>query len=109
LLELVDWSNTHITTENFNSVNYISEGFLSRYKFKFKEHENSFWKDFGTIVAAGAMVIASAAATVFTLGAGTPLLVGAGIAAAALVGGALIKEGIDEIVTYKKVKDGKKV
>lgn len=105
-----NYDNTHVTTEDINDVNCISEGFLSRYSFGYKEKENSAWKDIGKIVAIGAGVILSAAATVFTLGLATPLVIGVGaaIAGGGLLVGAMIKEGVDEVVTWAQKTSNRK-
>ena len=62
-----DWKMTHVTTEDINDVNYISEGFLSRYTFEFKK-TGGIWGWIGAIVATIALV----AATVFSFGAAAP-------------------------------------
>lgn len=72
---------TYVTTEDINDVNYISEGFLSRYTFKFKKKSSSLWSKIGKIAAITAGVVALAAATVFTAGA-----VGAAVGGTALAG-----------------------
>jgi hypothetical protein len=58
---------THVTTEDINDVNYISEGFLSRYTFEFKK-TGGIWGIIGAIVATVVLV----AATVFSFGAAAP-------------------------------------
>ena len=77
---------THVTTEDINDVNYISEGFLSRYQFKFKKKSSSLFGGIlkGMAIAVG--VVALAAATVFTAGAAGALAAGATIAGAASAG-----------------------
>ena len=72
---------TYVTTEDINDVNYISEGFLSRYTFKFKKKSSSLWSKIGKIGLITAGVVALAAATVFTAGA-----VGAAVGGASLAG-----------------------
>lgn len=72
---------TYVTTEDINDVNYVSEGFLSRYTFKFKKKSSSLWSKIGKIGLITAGVVALAAATVFTAGA-----VGAAVAGASLAG-----------------------
>ena len=77
---------THVTTEDINDVNYISEGFLSRYQFKFKKKSSSLFGSIlkGMTIAVG--VVALAAATVFTAGAAGALVAGATVAGAASAG-----------------------
>ena len=62
-----DWKMTHVTTEDINNVNYISEGFLSRYTFEFKK-TGGIWGWIGAVVATIALV----AAAVFSFGAAAP-------------------------------------
>ena len=73
---------THVTTEDINDVNYISEGFLSRYTFKFKRKSSSLWSKIGSIALITAAVVGVAAACVFTAGAA------GAVAATATVAGA---------------------
>jgi hypothetical protein len=57
-----------VTVDNINGVNYISEGFLSRYHYYFKRKKGSIWS---SILKVGALVVGAAAlavATVFTCG-----------------------------------------
>ena len=72
-------SKTHVTTEDINDVNYVSEGFLSRYSFKFEKKSSSLWGKIATITAIGIGVVALAAATVCSGGL-------AGVATGALAG-----------------------
>lgn len=62
-------NKTHVNVSDFNGLNYISEGFLSRYKFKFKKKSSSIWKKIGMIVGAVVAVAAIVVASVFTFGA----------------------------------------
>ena len=59
---------THVTTEDINDVNFISEGFLSRYSFDFKHKSSALWGKIGKIVAVGVGVIALAASAIVTGG-----------------------------------------
>ena len=72
-------SKTHVTTEDINDVNYISEGFLSRYSFRFQVKSSSLWGKIGKVAAIGVGAIALAAATVASGGL-------AGVAAGAISG-----------------------
>ena len=60
---------THVTTKDIYDVNYISEGFLSRYAFKFEKKKSGLWGKIGKAVLAVGMVVALAAAAVYTGGA----------------------------------------
>lgn len=77
---------TYVTTEDINDVNYISEGFLSRYQFKFKKKSSSLWGKIGKIAAITAGVVALGAATVFTAGAAGALVAGSTLAGAVTAG-----------------------
>jgi len=78
-------SKTHVTTEDINDVNFISEGFLSRYSFKFKKKSSGLWGSLGTALLVGVGIAAVAAACVF---AGPAIAAAAGtIAGAAAAGG----------------------
>ena len=73
---------THVTTEDINDVNFISEGFLTRYSFKFKKKSSGLFGKILKGVAIGVGVVALAAATVVTAG-------GALGAAGVIAGGAM--------------------
>lgn len=77
---------TYVTTEDINDVNYVSEGFLSRYQFRFKKKSSSLWSKIGTIAAITAGVVALGAATVFTAGAAGALVAGSTLAGAVTAG-----------------------
>ena len=77
---------TYVTTEDINDVNYVSEGFLSRYQFKFKQKSSSLWGKIGKIAAITAGVVALGAATVFTAGAAGALVAGSTLAGAVTAG-----------------------
>lgn len=64
---------THVTTENLNSLNYISEGFLNRYSFEFKPKKSSIWGKILKITGIVAAVAVAAVATIYTCGATTPI------------------------------------
>lgn len=77
---------TYVTTEDINDVNYVSEGFLSRYQFKFKKKSSGLWGKIGKIAAITAGVVALGAATVFTAGAAGALVAGSTLAGAVTAG-----------------------
>ena len=86
---------TYVTTEDINDVNYVSEGFLSRYQFRFKKKSSSLWSKIGKITAITAGVVALGAATVFTAGAlaAGSTLAGALAAGGTALGGVLVAGG----------------
>ena len=89
---------TYVTTSDINDVNYVSEGFLSRYSFKFKKKSSSLWSKIGKIALIASSVVAVGAATVFTAGAAGAIIVGSSvngaiIAGATAVGNVLVAAG----------------
>ena len=74
-------NNTHVETSTPSGINFISEGFMSRYKFDIKPKHEEGWKKALKIVGIAAAVVAVAAACVFTAGAAAAAI-GAGVAAA---------------------------
>ncbi len=77
---------TYVTTSDINDVNYVSEGFLSRYSFKFKKKSSSLWSKIGKIALIASSVVAVGAATLFTVGAAGALIAGSSIAGAITAG-----------------------
>lgn len=77
---------TYVTTEDINDVNYVSEGFLSRYQFRFKKKSSSLWSKIGKITAITAGVVALGAATIITGGAVGALAAGSTLAGAVTTG-----------------------
>ena len=57
---------THVETEDINGLNYISEGFLRRYTFKFKRKSSGLWSKIGKIAGIAAAIVGMAAATIVT-------------------------------------------
>ena len=72
---------TNVKTSNLNGINFISEGFLSRFKYTVKEKETNGWSDFGTTLGIIALATIATAVVIFTCGAGLAVA-GAGLAAA---------------------------
>lgn len=83
-------SMTHVTTKDINDVNFISEGFLSRYQFGFKKKSSSLFGKILKGVAIGVGVVALAAATVFTAGAAGAILAGVTLAGSVTAGAATL-------------------
>lgn len=69
LTSLEDLEHTYVTTSDINGVNYISEGFLSRYAFSIEKKKTTLFKKIGTALVAVTAVAALAIATVYTGGA----------------------------------------
>lgn len=92
---------THVETADIHDVNYISEGFLTRYQFKFEKDKSSIWKKIGIATAIAVAVVAIAVASVFTCGAAAAVAAGVAVslsgaiaAGAAAVGAAVAAIGV---------------
>lgn len=81
VLSNVNVNNSFVETSDINDINYISEGFLSRYFFTLKQQESGLGKKILTAVGVVSVLAAAVVATVFTCGA-AGIAVGAGLAAA---------------------------
>ena len=71
--------NSATESNDINDINYISEGFLTRYHYKFDKKPTDSGKVFLKVLAATAIVVAAAAIVIFTCGAGAAVI-GAGLA-----------------------------
>jgi hypothetical protein len=79
VIQNINYEKSFIETSDINDINYVSEGFLSRYYFTIDKKPTGVWKKVGIALAVIAILAAAVCATVFTLGAGG-LAVGAGFA-----------------------------
>ena len=95
---LTDLSDTldgssYVETEDINDINYISEGFLSRYLFRLKKKSSSFWGSIGKVFAVTALVTAIALGSIATGGglaiSAIPLSTGMSFTAFAVTGTAI--------------------
>ncbi len=75
----LDVNNSYVETD-LNDINYVSEGFLGRYKYDIKPKSSGFLKKLTTAIGTIVVLAAAAAATLCTLGAAGPIVAGAGIA-----------------------------
>lgn len=111
-------NNTH-ADNTLGDINYISEGFLSRYQFSIEE-KNANLKKAGKIAAVVAGVVCLAAATVFTCGAAgiiaagaaTAIVAGSAAAGAVVVGGTYLtawgENKLNQSINKDKIKlDGR--
>ena len=80
VLSNIDYDKSFIETSDINDINYISEGFLSRYRYSLKAKDTGGWSKFLTAVSVVAVLAAATVATVFTAGA-AGVFMGAGLAA----------------------------
>ena len=69
LSDLSDSLDTsYVETSDINGINYISEGFLSRYLFQLKKKSSSIWGSIGKIFAVTALITAVALGSIATFG-----------------------------------------
>ena len=94
----LDYDKSFVETEDINGINFISEGFLSRYYFKIEKKEKSTWAKIGIVTAIAIAVAAAVVATIFTCGAaGAAIGAGIAIAAAAAEGAALVAASLTTV------------
>ena len=74
VIDNIETDGTYIESSDINDINYISEGFLSRYKYSLKAKSTGFWSKLGTALASVAVLAAAAVATVVTCGAASTLI-----------------------------------
>ena len=85
ILDDINYENSFLQTSDINDINYVSEGFLSRYFFALKQKEIKLWKKLAIAAAVVVVLAAAAVATVFTCGAAAAVI-GAGLAIATTSG-----------------------
>jgi hypothetical protein len=97
VLSDVDYNQTYIESDNINDINYVSEGFLSHYRYKYERKKDSTGKKILKGLAVVAILAAMVALTIVTMGAGSVVagvvgaaLISAEVAAAALLATATI-------------------
>jgi hypothetical protein len=89
----INVQSSFVQTENINDINFISEGFLSRYRFKIDKKEDSNGMKILKISALVVAVAAAVVATVFTCGAASVAL-GAGLGAMLAAGAGAVSTGL---------------
>ena len=87
IIDQIETDNSFVETSDINDINYISEGFISRYLFELKEKPVSNWKKMLLAMAAVVVVAAAVVATVFTCGVAGVVIAGATIASAVTFAG----------------------
>lgn len=85
----IDWDKSFIETSDINDINFVSEGFLARYRYKLEAKPVKAWKKILTALAVVLVLAAAVVATVFTCGVAGAAL-GAGLAATIAAGGLTI-------------------
>ena len=121
VLTNINLNNSFVETSDINDINYISEGFLSRYTYNLKPKSSGFLNKIIKAVGVVAVLAAAAVATVFTCGAGGVVIGGAlagislgsalgtiGIAAAGAVGVAATAISAQTVALKARQKRNKK-
>lgn len=96
VLTNVNLNNSFVESSDINDINYISEGFLSRYLYSLKPKSTGFFSKLLKAVAVVAVLAAATVATVFTCGAGG-VVIGGALAGAAAAGGAAVGAALGTI------------
>ena len=77
VLSEVNLTNSFVETSDINDINFISEGFLSRYMFSLKAKSTGFFNKLIKALGVVAVLAVAAVATVFTCGVGGAVVGGA--------------------------------
>ena len=83
ILQELNLENSFVETSDIKSINYVSEGFLSRFRYDLKDKEQEGMPNWLKGFLVGVVVGAAVLACVFTCGMAAPLLTGAAISIAA--------------------------
>ena len=81
VIQDINVSNSYVETSDINDINFVSEGFLSRYRFSLEKKKTGLGTKLLKIVGVVSVLAAAAIATVFTAGVGG-VAIGAGLALA---------------------------
>jgi hypothetical protein len=85
IIDTINHNNSFVETSDINDINYVSEGFLSRYLFTLDKKSSGVFKKIATAIGVVAVLAAAVVATVFTCGAAAVAL-GVAIAPAFIAG-----------------------
>ena len=85
VLNDINYESSFLETSDINDINYVSEGFLSRYFYSLKQKETGLTKKILIASATVAVLALAAVATVFTCGTAAAVI-GAGLAIATTSG-----------------------
>ena len=95
VIDEIRTDNSFVESQAINDINYVSEGFLSRYYYNHEKLKTEVWKEIGKAIAIVAVLTALVVASIFTCGAAA-VATGAAVAASA---GALISAGAATAIT----------
>ena len=96
VLNNINTHNSFVETSDLNDINYVSEGFLSRYTYNLKAKSSGFFSKLLKAVGVVAVLAAAVVATVFTCGVGG-VAIGAGLTAAFTAGAGTVLGAIGTI------------
>lgn len=96
IIDDITTENSFVETSDINDINYVSEGFLSRYYFSLDKKPVSTGKKLLVALGVVAVLAAAVVATVFTCGA-AGVAIGAGLAAAVAAGGSAVGAAIGAV------------
>ena len=85
VIDNINYNNSFVETSDINDINYVSEGFLSRYIFTLDKKDSGLFKKIATAIGVVVVLAAAVVATVFTCGAAAVAL-GVAIAPAFIAG-----------------------
>ena len=85
VVDNINYNNSFVETSDINDINFVSEGFLSRYFFTLDKKDSGLFKKIATAVGVVVVLAAAVVATVFTCGAAAVAL-GVAIAPAFIAG-----------------------
>lgn len=109
--------SSYVETENIEGINYISEGFLTRYLYSLDKKHSSFWSKIGKVMISTALIAVAVAGSVVTMGGAaiTAAAIGTAIAVGAAGTATAVAGVVDEIIiatnrgeTPKKGLQGRK-
>jgi hypothetical protein len=93
VLSNLNYDNTNVKTSDIDGVNFISEGFLSRYKYSIVKDKKEAWKKGLKIAGVVAALAVATVATIATAGAALTAIAPAASILAPAIGGALATTG----------------
>ena len=100
----IRYDNSFVETEDINYVNFVSEGFLSRYYFNTEPDKQAhFWKTFGKIAAIVVVLAAAVVASIFSFGTAAPAAVAGTVATFTALG---VTAGIASVATVTAITAG---
>jgi hypothetical protein len=88
VIDDINEESSYVETKNKNDINYISEGFLSRYRFSIEEKPSEVWKRIGIGIGVAVAIAAAIVVSIFTCGMAA-VAIGAGVAVAMSVAGSI--------------------